>query len=122
MTKNPEKVDTSVPTRLTDEQVRHVAKLSRLALTDEQVHRFAEQLSVVLDHISKLKELDVEGVEPMAHALDMVNVLREDTPLGTTVSSNKFSGIPVDTALANAPEKSPPFFKVPKVLGEGSGV
>ena len=100
------------PTRLTDEQVRHVAKLSRLTLTDEQIHRFAQQLSGVLEHISKLEELDVEGVEPMAHAMDMTNVLREDEPA---------EGLTVEAVLANAPEKSPPFFKVPKVLGDGPG-
>jgi aspartyl-tRNA(Asn)/glutamyl-tRNA(Gln) amidotransferase subunit C len=100
------------PTHLTDEQVRHVAKLSRLDLTDEQIHRFAGQLSAVLGYVSKLNELDVEGVEPMAHAMDVTNVTREDEPT---------PGMCVDDVLANAPGKSPPFFKVPKVLGEGSG-
>ncbi len=98
--------------RLTDEQVRHVAKLSRLTLTNEQAHRFAQQLSSVLDHIAKLNELDVDGVEPMAHAMDMTNVLREDEPT---------PGLPVEAVLANAPQRSDPFFQVPKVLGEGSG-
>jgi aspartyl-tRNA(Asn)/glutamyl-tRNA(Gln) amidotransferase subunit C len=98
--------------KLTDEQVRHVAKLSRLKLTDEQIHFFAESLSHVLDHIDKLSEVDVEGVEPMAHPTDMVNRLRDDEPR---------AGIAVDLALANAPQADPPFFKVPKVLGEGSG-
>jgi len=100
------------PTRLTDEQVRHVAKLSRLSLTDEQIHRFAGQISDILVHVSKLNELDVDGIEPMAHALDITNVLREDQPT---------PGLPIDAVLSNAPQPSKPFFCVPKVLEDGSG-
>jgi len=98
--------------QITEEDVRHIAKLARLNLTDEQVHQYTGQLAHVLGYISKLNELDVDNVEPMAHALDVTNVLREDDPT---------DGIPVESALANAPEQTPPFFKVPKVLGEGSG-
>lgn len=98
--------------RITEEQVRHVAKLSRLELSDEQVHRFADQLEHVLEHVGKLEALDVEHVEPMAHALDLANVLRDDA---------ERQGLTNEQALANAPAKNPPFFKVPKVLGEGSG-
>lgn len=97
---------------ITDADVKHVAQLSRLKLTDEEVTQYTEQLGRVLGYIDKLSELDVEGVEPMAHALDMSNVLREDEPV---------DGMPVDKALATAPAADPPFFKVPKVLGEGSG-
>ncbi|GAB4196046.1 MAG: Asp-tRNA(Asn)/Glu-tRNA(Gln) amidotransferase subunit GatC [Phycisphaeraceae bacterium] len=95
---------------ITEADVRHVAKLSRLTLTDDEVHHFTEQLAAVLDYIGKLNELDVTDIEPMAHPLDLVNVLRpdEETP-----------GMPTDQALANAPAKTPPFFKVPKVLGDG---
>jgi aspartyl-tRNA(Asn)/glutamyl-tRNA(Gln) amidotransferase subunit C len=98
--------------RLTDEQVRHVAKLSRLRLREEEVHPFAQQLSKVLDYVSKLGELNLDCVEPMTNAMDLTNVLREDV---------EQPGMPVEQALSNAPEQSPPFFKVPKVLGDGSG-
>lgn len=101
-----------MPQRLSEEDVRKVATLSRLTLSDEEVAHFAEQLSSVLDYVSKLAELDVEGVEPMAHAMDITNVLRDDEPA---------DGLSVDAALTNAPQKDPPFFKVPKVIGEGSG-
>ena len=97
---------------LTEQQVRHVAKLSRLWLSDQEIHHFAEQLSVVLGYVSELNELDVADVEPMAHAMDVTNVLRED---------DLQWGMNEQTALANAPDKSPPFFKVPKVLGDASG-
>ena len=83
-----------------------------MELNDEEIEHFGEQLSNVLDYISKLSELDVEGVEPMAHALDVTNVLREDEPV---------NGMPRDAALMNAPEQADGFFLVPKVLGEGSG-
>lgn len=96
--------------KLTADQVRHVAKLSRLKLSDAEVEHFAQQLSSVLGYVSKLSELDVSNVEPMAHAIDVSNVLRED---------REEPGMPVDQALANAPEKDPPYFKVVKVLGEG---
>ena len=101
-----------MPEKLTEAQVRHVAKLSRLTLSDEEVQHFGSQLSSILDYVSKLNELDVTGVEPMAHALDMTNALREDYPQPP---------LPVEAVLANAPDAEPPFFKVPKVIGEGSG-
>lgn len=98
--------------KLSQEEVRRVARLSRLHLRDEQIEQFAVQLSAVLDYISKLNELDVDGVEPMAHALDVTNVMRSDEVRDP---------MPVDEALSNAPQSEPPFFKVPKVLGEESG-
>ena len=64
--------------RLSIDEVRHVAKLARLRLTDEQLERYRGQLSAVLDHIAKLSELDVEGVEPMAHPSDLTNRLDDD--------------------------------------------
>lgn len=94
--------------KITEDQVRHVAKLSRLSLTDEQITFFTSQLGDVLDYVAKLNELDVENVEPMAHPTGMTGNLREDEPT---------EPLPVDRALENAPESDPPFFKVPKVLG-----
>lgn len=98
--------------KLTPDQVRHVAKLSRLILTDAQIEQYAHQLSRILDYVSQLQELNLEGIEPMAHALDLTNVTRDDQPQ---------PGMPVDLVLANAPDKDPPFFKVPKVLEEETG-
>ena len=93
---------------ITPEQVKHVAKLSRLAIADEKLGYFAGQLGAILGYIGKLNEVKVEGVEPMAHATGLVNVLREDE-VGPS--------LPVEVVLANAPESDPPYFKVPKVLG-----
>lgn len=98
--------------QITEQEVRHVAKLGRLRLSDEEIQHFAGQLSRVLDYMGKLNELDVADVAPMAHAADMINVLRDDEPAPP---------MSVDKALQNAPEKWPPFFKVPKVLGDVEG-
>ncbi len=98
-----------MPIQITEQQVRHVAKLSRLHLTDDQVTHLAGQLAMILDYVGKINELDCEGVEPLAHPLDLTNALRPD---------REEPGITVDAALANAPDKTPPFFKVPKVLGD----
>ena len=95
---------------LDEKTVRHVAKLSRLELTDEQVQIMASQLSAVLAYVDKLSELDVDGVEPMAHAMEMSNRLREDVPVQNMTAAQ---------AIENAPSKTPPFFRVPKVLGDG---
>lgn len=98
--------------QLTEEQVRQVARLSRLHLTNEEVRQFTVQLSKVLEYIGKLNELNVEEIEPMAHAMDLTNVLGPDEPK---------PGLTVDDVLANAPQHTSPFFKVPKVLGDGAG-
>lgn len=98
-------------TQLTEPQVRHVAKLSRLKLSDEQIAFFSSQLSAVLGYMEKLNELDLTDVEPMAHPTDMTNRFRDDRPK---------PGLPNETVLQNAPAADPPFFKVPKVLGDGS--
>jgi len=97
---------------ITEAQVRHVAKLSRLKLDESEVADFTTQLGRVLEYFAKLQELDVEGVEPMAHPTERTNVLRDDIPA---------EPLPIEAALANAPLKDPPFFQVPKVLGDGPG-
>ena len=97
---------------LTEDEVRHVARLCRLHLSDEEVGQYTEQLSAVLDYVKKLNELDLKDVEPMAHALDMTNVMRTDEPDKT---------MPVDEALKNAPERWESYFKVPKVLEGDAG-
>lgn len=111
---SPELTDqpNSPTSRLTEDEVRYVAKLARLSLTDDQIHRFAQQLADVLAHVAKLHELDVADVQPMAHAMDITNVMREDEPTAP---------MPIEAVLANAPDPFPPFFRVPKVLGDGSG-
>ncbi len=92
-----------------EDLVRRVGVLSRIALTDDQAATFGAQLGEIIAYVDKLSELDTEGVEPMAHALDFHNVLAEDT-LGQSLTPEQ--------ALANAPGVDGEFFKVPKVIGD----
>ena len=84
--------------------VLHVARLARLALTDDEVERFREQLNAILEAVGKVGELDLEGVEPTAHPLDLVNVWAEDEPRPC---------LSADEALANAPDREGGSFRVP---------
>jgi aspartyl-tRNA(Asn)/glutamyl-tRNA(Gln) amidotransferase subunit C len=89
---------------ITREEVLHVAKLARLELADEEVERFTEQLSAILEAVAKVSELDLADVEPTAHPMDLVNIWADDEPRPC---------LPVEEALANAPEHEAGFFKVP---------
>ena len=89
---------------ITREEVLHVAKLARLELADDEVERFTEQLSAILEAVAKVSELDLSEVEPTAHPLDLVNVGADDEPRPS---------LPLADALANAPEREAGFFKVP---------
>lgn len=94
--------------QITLEDVRHVAKLARLALSESQMQTLTPQLASILGYVAKVSEADTTGVEPMAHALPLHNVLREDVVEPS---------LPLDKVLQNAPETDGPFFKVPKVIG-----
>jgi aspartyl-tRNA(Asn)/glutamyl-tRNA(Gln) amidotransferase subunit C len=89
---------------ITRDEVLHVAALARLELSDEEVERFQEQLNAILEAVGKVAELDLTNVEPTAHPLDLVNVWAEDEPRPC---------LPVDEALANAPDRAGNFFRVP---------
>jgi aspartyl-tRNA(Asn)/glutamyl-tRNA(Gln) amidotransferase subunit C len=92
---------------ISDAQVDHVAQLARLALSAEEKQRFTEQLNAILSYMEQLNEVPTEGVEPTAHVLALVNVLRDDTVHQT---------LHADTALANAPETAHHFFVVPRIV------
>ena len=89
---------------LSRDQVLHVAKLARLELTEEELERFAGELSKVLDHIEKISELDLDGVPPTSHVVDVPNALRPDEPKPS---------LPRDVAFANAPAIDEDGFSVP---------
>ena len=78
-------------------------------MTDEQAEMLGRQFADIVAYMDKLQELDTDGVEPMAHALDLRNVLAEDAP---------GESLPVEQALANAPARDGDFYKVPKVIGD----
>jgi len=92
---------------LSREEVEHVARLARLVLTDDERTRYTGQLNEILAYVEKLKELDVDGVVPMAHAIPLENVFRPDR---VRPSFDR------EDMLANAPERSEGFFKVPRIL------
>jgi aspartyl-tRNA(Asn)/glutamyl-tRNA(Gln) amidotransferase subunit C len=86
------------------EQVLHVAKLARLKLTEEEVERMSGELSSILDSIEKIGELDLEGVAPTSHVVELENVLRPDEPRPS---------LPREKALAVAPDATDAGFRVP---------
>ena len=98
--------------QIDEAQVRHIGHLSRLDLSDDEVKRFGEQLSSILAYMEKLNEVNTDGVEPSAHALEVHNVYRDDE-IGASFTTEQ--------AMANAPDRDGTFFKVPKVLDQGSG-
>lgn len=89
--------------------VVHVADLARIHLEDEEVERFTAQLSVVLEAIAKVQEVDTEAVAPTASVLDLLNVTREDEPRPS---------LPLEEALRNAPSREGDFFSVQTPLEE----
>lgn len=86
------------------DQVLHVARLARLKLTDEEVERMSSELSAVLDHIENISRLDLDGVEPTSHVVELENVLREDEPRPSWAR---------DTILEPAPDAGDGGFRVP---------
>jgi aspartyl-tRNA(Asn)/glutamyl-tRNA(Gln) amidotransferase subunit C len=98
-----------VAARITREEVEHVARLARLALTDEEVGALTVELGAILDHAAEISALDTANVPPTAHPLPLVNVLRADEPR---------SPLPSAEVLAAAPAVEDERFRVPRILGE----
>jgi aspartyl-tRNA(Asn)/glutamyl-tRNA(Gln) amidotransferase subunit C len=92
---------------LSAEQVRWVANLARLELSPDELAEITGQLSAIVDYVNQLQALDTDGVEPLAHAVELHNVFRADEPRPS---------LGVDEALANAPNRRGDFYSVPAVL------
>ena len=86
------------------EQVLHVARLARLELNDDEVERMTGELSAILDHIEKISALDLDGVPPTSHVVEVGSALRPDVPRPS---------LPREVALANAPAADGEGFSVP---------
>lgn len=93
------------------QQVRKVAKLARLDLTEAEIEEFTDQLGAILEYVEKMNELDTAAVEPLAHCLPIHNVFRADEIR---------ESLGAEQTLANAPQRDGPFFKVPKILEDSS--
>ena len=89
---------------ISKDEVLHVARLARLELTDDEVAKFQEQLSAILDAVSTVSELDLSDVPPTAHPLELQNAWDEDVPRLC---------LPIDDVFANAPDRDGGFFRVP---------
>lgn len=92
---------------ITRQEVEKVAKLARLEITSAEKEAFAKQLSQILTHVEKLKQYDTTGVEPTSTVFGQVNVFRDDVTRPS---------LPVEKALANAPEREADGFCVPKII------
>ena len=94
---------------LSREQVAHLAKLARLALTDAELDHYAQQLAVILDSVAKVTEVATGDIQPTSHAIEMTNVFREDEVKPSFQSA---------TTSQNAPEWEDERFRVPRILDE----
>jgi len=95
------------PPPLTVDDVRKIAVLARLHLSDADLEKMTRQLGAILDYVQQLQQVDTEGVEPLAHPLPVNNVFRDD---------ELAPSLPRDEALANAPNRHGDFYSVPAVL------
>ena len=93
--------------KITRDEVEHVAHLGRIELTGDEAERFTSQLGQILSYFEKLAQVDTTGIEPTRHAVDLANAFRDDAVKPSYDSP---------TALANAPDRDGPFFKVPKII------
>ena len=93
--------------KLTKEEVKHVAHLARLAITEEEAEKFADQLGKITDFAEQLNELDTTNVEPTSHVLPLVNVLREDVAK---------QGLPREKVMLNVKEQEAGQIKVPSIM------
>jgi len=89
------------------DEVLHVARLARLALTEEEVERITGELGAILDAVSVVSELDLSDVPPTSHPLDLVNVWDEDEPR---------ESLAIDDVFVNAPERERDSFRVPPIV------
>lgn len=94
--------------QITAADVAHVARLARLDLPAARLEKLTRELESILEYVATIGQVDTAGVEPMAHALPLHNVLREDVVEPS---------LPLERVLQNAPEVDGRFFKVPKVIG-----
>ena len=95
---------------ISEQEVRHVAMLARLALTDDEVTSLRDDLNSILGHIDTIQQLDLESVLPTAHAIPVLNVTRDDVVV---------PGLAREVALMNAPAQEDGAFLIPQITGGG---
>lgn len=92
---------------VTLQDLEKIAGLARLKLNDDEKSKFLGQLNQILEYVEKLNEVNTDGIEPLSHSLDLINVMRKDI---------ERASLERDKALENAPRKNDAFFRVPKVV------
>lgn len=92
---------------ISKDEVRRIAELARLSLTEAEVEKYTEQLAHILEHAARIQELNLDGLEPLAHAVDRTNVMREDEAR---------EGLTREEALKNAPDREGEFFRIPPIV------
>jgi aspartyl-tRNA(Asn)/glutamyl-tRNA(Gln) amidotransferase subunit C len=93
--------------RITKDEVKHIAQLSRLSLSESDIDVFSGQLSTIIEYVEQLNRLDTGGVEPTSHVLPLDNVMRDDA---------QTASLPREAALKNAPDSNGKFYRVPKII------
>ncbi|BCB95810.1 aspartyl/glutamyl-tRNA(Asn/Gln) amidotransferase subunit C [Dissulfurispira thermophila] len=93
--------------KITTEDVKHIARLSRLYLSDDEIETFSGQLSSIIEYVEQLNSLDTDNIEPTSHVIPLNNVMRDDIP---SVS------LSVGDAIKNAPDSTEKFYRVPKII------
>jgi aspartyl-tRNA(Asn)/glutamyl-tRNA(Gln) amidotransferase subunit C len=93
--------------KITSEDVKHIARLSRLSLSDEEIDIFSGQLSSIIEYVEQLNSLDTGNIEPTSHVIPLNNIMRDDIPAAS---------LPVEDALKNAPDSTEKFYRVPKII------
>ncbi len=93
--------------KITQEDVKHIARLSRLYLSEEEISAFGGQLNSIIEYVEQLNGLDTSSVEPTSHVIPLNNVMRDDIPKPS---------LPVKEALKNAPDATEKFYRVPKII------
>lgn len=93
--------------KITSKDVKHIASLSRLYLSDKEIETFSRQLSSIIEYVEQLNSLDTSNIEPTSHVIPLNNVMREDIPAAS---------LAVEDALKNAPDSTEKFYRVPKII------
>ena len=93
--------------RISIDEVKHVAHLARLAITEDEAEMFQKQLDAIITYAEQLNELDTTNVEPTSHVLTMKNVMRED---------ERKQGLPIEDVVKNAPDHKDGYIRVPSIL------
>ena len=102
-------------TEISKEEIKHIAELARIKLTEKEKDKMTKELGAILGYIDKLKEVNTEGVEPIAHITGMENILREDEPSKKPLEDQAADAVKL---IKMAPKKKDNFVKVKAVFGE----